>query len=294
MTSSNHQNDRAITFLDRARSNAQLSATDSLGFYIMTSVGIGAVNLCGILMLWVSYQNLANRPTPALVQLADGKTIKVATLDDNQRTPQVLKDFVSLTMTKMFTWRGILPPEKPEDLSNPQPDLGIEIQGKQGGKTLKVPTLAWRTSFALSADFQNAFLQVLGSMAEQVRALDTKAETGLEILNIGDPVATGAGTWRVPLVANLVVINRGINNLPTRISFNKDIYIRAVPVPHIVDDGNSGRKQVAELMAESRAAGMEIFAIRDYERQDLKPNNLDPTPIVPGQSPNSTTQSQPK
>jgi hypothetical protein len=293
MTNTNRK-DNAIAFLDRARSNAKLSSTDSLGFYIMTSVGIGIVNLLGILMLWVSYNGLANRPTPALVQLADGKTIKVATLDDNQRTPQVIKDFASLTMTKMFTWRGILPPEKPEDLSNPKPDLGIEIPDKQGGKTLKVPTLAWRTSFALSSDFQNSFLRVLGGMAEQVRALDTKSETGLEILNIGDPVSTGTGTWRVPIVANLVMIKRGINNLPTRIGFNKDIYIRTVPVPHLVDDGNSSKKQVAELIAESRAAGMEIFAIRDYERQDLKPNHLNPVPIAPVQSsPSTPTQQQP-
>jgi hypothetical protein len=261
----------ADNFISKARNNGKITSTDSLGFLVLIAVGLGGINILFnlILTFWVS--GLANKPTPALVQLADGKTIKIATLSDKERTPQVIKDFTSLTMTKLMTWRGTLPPITPEELTNPKLDPGVSIAGKDGSSGGKVPTLAYQSSYALSSDFQNPFLEQLAKLATQISG-STRTETALEILNMGTPVETAPGSWRVSMVANILILQQG-TSLPRRMSFNKDVYVHAVPVPRAIEGGNAKDKAISELIATSRSSGLEIFGIRDYERKDLKSVN---------------------
>jgi hypothetical protein len=269
-------NEEARAFINNARSKNQISGTDSLGLLMLISIGLSGASLLGTVLLFFSYLGVANKPMPALVQLATGKTIKVATMDEKERTPQVIKDFVSLTMVRMMSWSGALPPETPEDLQNPKPDPGVKIPVKDG-QQVKVPTIAWRSSFALSSDLQNPFLQELAKLATKMLGQNmSQAQTRLEILNVGEPIQIQKGAWRIPIIANITVLNR-TNPLPERVAFNKDVLVRTIPVPAILESGSPAEKTLSQLIAEGKANGIEIYAITEPKNDEILPN--DPTQI---------------
>jgi|GEM_PF-316203 len=273
-------NKDARAFINNARNKSQISKTDSLGFLLLLSVALSGISVIGVIALFFSYNGLANKPMPALVQLASGKTIKVATMNDNDRTPQVIKDFVSLTMTRMISWSGSLPPETPEDLTNPKPDPGVPVPSKDG-QNLKVPTVAWRNSFSLSNDFQNPFLQELAKMATKIMGQgQAQAATRLELLNIGDPIQIQAGAWRVPIIANITILRRG-QSLPERLTFNKDVMVHTIPVPPILENGTPGERSLSQLIAEGKSAGMEIYAITEPKGDEIVPVDPVQVPTAP-------------
>lgn len=260
-------NNKNTDFVGNAKNRNQSSSLDKLGFYVLISIGLSGATLLSAICLFFMYKGIADKPLPALVQLANGKTIKVATMGDKERTPQVIKDFASITMVKMMTWNGALPPETTEDLSNPKPDLGIEIP-VEGTTKMKVPTVAWRTSFSLSHDLQNPFLVELAKLATKVMTIGSG--TRLEILNMGEPIQIQAGSWRVPMIANLIVLEKN-SNLPKRVQFNKDLLVHAVPVPPIIESTKTGEKQLSELVAEGKSSGLEIYLIKSPESDEIKP-----------------------
>jgi hypothetical protein len=263
-------NREARDFINEARSKQQLSGTDSLGLLLLISIGISGVSLLSTIALYFAYSGLANKPMPALVQLANGKTIKVATMNDSDRTPSVIKDFVTLKMTQIMSWSGILPPETAADLNNPKPDIGVSIPAKSGN-TLRVPTGAWRASFSLSADFQNPFLQELAKLSTTIQG-GGNVQTRLEILNIADPILIQPGAWRVQMIANIVILRKG-SSLPERVAFNKDIMIHTVPVPAILENGSEAEKTLSQLVAEGKSSGLEIYAITNPKTQEIAPAN---------------------
>jgi hypothetical protein len=279
----NNQSER--DYINQARKKAQINNVDGLGFLTLLSVGLsGGSLLLGIALLF-SYNGLANRPMPALVQMANGKTIKVATLNDGERTPRVIKDFVGLSMTKIMTWRNYLPPKTAEEISAPVIDPGVAIPSSEKGgssSTAKIATSAWKASFALSSDLQNSFLNQLASLSTTVSA--GGGETALEILNLGEPIKVQAGSWKVPMVANLVILQKG-SSLPRRVSFNKDIYTQVVEVPKIIEGGQPGAQELSEITAEAKSSGLQIYAISDLERENIKPsdNGNFNTPTIPAQ-----------
>lgn len=256
-----------VDFVGNAKNRNQTSSLDKLGFYVLISIGLSGATLLSSICLFFMYKGVADKPLPALVQLASGKTIKIATMNDKERTPQVIKDFASLTMVKMMTWNRALPPETTEDLSNPKPDSGVSIP-VEGGTNMKVPTVAWRTSFSLSHDLQNPFLVELAKLATKIMSIGSA--TRLEILDIGEPIQIKAGAWRVPMIANLIVMEKS-TNLPKRIQFNKDISINAVPVPPVIESTKAGVKQLSELVAEGKSSGLEIYLISNPKSDEIKP-----------------------
>lgn len=266
-------NNRDTDFVGNAKQRNQSSSLDKLGFYVLISIGLSGATLLSAISLFFMYKGIADKPLPALVQLSGGKTIKVATMSDKERTPQVLKDFASLTMVKMMSWNGALPPETTEDLSNPKLDPGVEIP-VDGTTKMKVPTVAWRTSFSLSHDLQNPFLVELAKLS--TKALTVGSQTRLEILNIGEPIQIQPGAWRIPIIANLIIVERG-SNLPKRVEFNKDISVHTVPVPPVIDSPRAGAKQLSELVAEGKSAGLEIYLIASPEQNAIKPVEIPET-----------------
>ncbi|NJQ98416.1 MAG: hypothetical protein HC784_14105 [Hydrococcus sp. CSU_1_8] len=264
-------NKEATQFVRKARENANISNTDKLGALTLISVGIGAVSIIISLGNFLAINSLASKPIAPLVQLENGRTIKVAALKDNERTPQTIKNFASLALIKMMSWTGALPPTNAEDLNNPKPDPGVAIPIK-GGETIKVPTSAWRTSFALSEDFQNPFLQELGKLYKQVQANSQgRATTRLEILNIGEPIQIESGVWKVSIVAFLTILSPE-SNLPKRLEFNKDISVQAIPVPPILEVGKTEEINLSQLISEGKAPGLQIFKIGEMRQAETKPN----------------------
>jgi hypothetical protein len=255
--------------IDEIRRNSNITDTDKLGLLAVGSVGIGVVSILIGLGNFVAIQGLASKPISPLVQLENGKSIKVAALKDNERTPTVIKNFASLSLIKLMTWNGALPPKNAEDFSNPKPDPGVPIPSKNGAN-IKVPTSAWQASFTLSSDLQNPFLQNLGKLYTDIQSkAGGRATTRLEILNIGDPIQIEAGVWRVPIIANLRILSMG--NVLQTIEFNKDVSVQAIPVPPLLEAGKPEELTLSQLISEGKAGGMHIFNISESRRAEIKP-----------------------
>ena len=88
---------------------------------------------------------------------------------------------------------------------------------------------------------------------------------------IGEPVSIPGkpGYWTINLVSTLVAFEAG-EQLGEVIPNNKKIYIRAVIPP----DYKEFTTPVAQIIANVRASGLEIYHITDLTREELEQSTL--------------------
>jgi hypothetical protein len=137
-----------------------LNKRKQTGSSILTSFAIATFSLhLLVLFLFIlqglNIRQLSLRKPPNFVQMIDGEPL--AATDDLARDPEVIRQFLSTTMTSMFNWSGTLPAQSIEEAAKPKPDPGITIRTPQGGSQ-KVTTSSWVASFAISEDFRKGFL----------------------------------------------------------------------------------------------------------------------------------------
>lgn len=231
-----------------------------------------ATLLCqaGILLITlfelVLTHRLANRPTPNLVQLVDGRAIQVTPQEYLDRSPQTIRRFVNETMTLMFSWSGTLPPATVEEAKAPQPDPGVAVNS-QGAGSKKVATATWQASFALSEDFRKSFVTKMADLTPQDIFQGQGNQGLLVIRRVSEPQVVEEGGWKVALVSNLVLFSRQ-DQVGNAVPFNKEIFIRAVDPPALpLEEQSSGLEQI---VYRTRQAGLEIYAIRDLPREDIR------------------------
>jgi hypothetical protein len=234
-------------------------------FVLVTLLVQGGILLTTMFELILTHR-LASRPTPNLVQLIDGRAVKVAPQAYLAREPETIRRFVNETMTLMFSWSGTLPPATVEEAKSPQPDPGIEVQTKDK-KSAKVATATWEASFALSEEFRKPFVLKLAELTPNTIFQGQGSQGLLVIRRISDPQVVEPGTWKVALIANLILFNRQ-DQVGNAISFNKEIFVRSVEPPALpLEEQSSGLEQIVYRI---RQSGLEIYAIRDLPREDLK------------------------
>lgn len=247
-----------LKFLERKTS--RFSNNDLLGICALTGVGLSSLSLVAQVFLLVSYNSLAKRPVPTLVQLASGDSISVTQLGSKERTPEVLMTFASRALTLLMSWSGTLPGEgqSTKDIE----DSGVEIKAE--GRQEKVTTPTYQASFALSEDFRKEFLQELAKLTpEGVFSGTTKVI--FVPLEIQKPIQIEPGKWKISVVSNLLVFDQ--SDIAGRaIPFNKDVFVQAVEVPEY-QPHLSG---IALAVQQMRSSGVEIYAIRDLVQEDIK------------------------
>lgn len=216
--------------------------------------------------VWLS--RLSRKSPPTLVQMVDGKAVQVAPMESLDRTPETIKHFVGQTMALMFNWSGTLPPAPESGKKNvPQPDPGIPIKTKgidsRGGE--KVTTPSWEASFALAENFRPAFLQKLATLTPR-SIFSGGTQVMLLVNHLSEPQQLEPGKWKVKMVANLLTFDQG-DNAGKAISFNKDVYVSSIDTPPLpLPEGVSSLHRTAYQI---RQAGLEIYAIRDLQREEL-------------------------
>lgn len=213
----------------------------------------------GLLLLYGNYSRLAQKPPPSLVQLSSGEALTVAPLGSKERTPEVVKRFTVNTLTLLMNWSGKLPSE---ETTRPTLDPGVDLKTIDGKG--KVTTAAWQGSFALAEDFRKEFLQKLATLTPS-GVFTGNTQVVLVPLEVQNPVKIDEGQWKVTIVANLMVFSQS-NNLGDVIPFNKEIFVQAVEAPdYVLSEVNS----LANIVASVRASGLEIYAIRDLQTENL-------------------------
>ncbi|MDY7015501.1 MAG: hypothetical protein SVX43_18280 [Cyanobacteriota bacterium] len=246
---------KRLKFLDREK-RGFFSYKDSLGLLCVGTLALHLVNVVGLLLLYGAHSRLANQPPPALVQTESGEAFPVAAVGNLERTPETIETFVLESLMLLFTWSGTLPATEGAGVGGTSdlPDEGVEVDGGQ-----RVATTAAVASYALSSDFREEMLVRLAEMTP-AGVFSGGTQVFFEPLHLSEPVRLGEGEWKVVVVGNLIVV-QDRRNLEDRIAFNKEIFVRAV-VPPSVWEGSS---PLAREISSVRAAGLEIFEMRDFE-----------------------------
>jgi hypothetical protein len=229
---------------------------------ILPLFALGTLGIQGVLLLLTlgqsnSLAQMSEKQTPTLVQLEDGKAVRVGTMDYNDRTPQTIRRFVGDTMIMLMNWSGTLPPTSPEESRNPKPDPGVSLGTK------KVAQATWQAGFALSEDFRGEFLKLVADLMSQ-EVFKGNAQAVFVINYISNPTKVENGKWKMSMVANLIIFSKG-DNAGKAIAFNKEIFVRSVEAPRIP----AGASELEKAIYQVRQSGLEIYAIRDLVRENL-------------------------
>lgn len=233
---------------------------NSLAIFAIAAFGLHFFVLLFLVIQGVKIRQLSQRQPPNFLQLINGK--KVVTKDDLARDPVGIKRFVDNTMTLMFNWSELLPPQTIGDRALPLRDRGILISTPQGGNN-KVTTNSWVASFALSEDFRRGFLREIAAITPpEVFINDDQQGLSAELMikRIDLPEKIVSGKWRVGLVADLIQKKRG-DSAKIITPFNKDILVRATdyfsyPLPNKITD-------LQGAIYAMRSSKMEIYEIRN-------------------------------
>ncbi len=232
---------------------------------------VGIISLAGfsmaVLSLLFQFLNygaisVLNKKQLALVQMSSGDTIFAKAVDQNQRSDEVIKKFVSDTFIKMFNWDGLVQTfnNKAEPIT--KQDTGVEVGKFDAKSNTRVATKAYDAAFALSEnqDFRAAFLRKLASMTPSgIFAGDT--QVSLIPRFISSPRQIREGKWEVDFIGTLVTFSRS-NNSGQGITFNKTITLAAISNPQDIPSNTS---ELAQKIYAARRAGLEIIEIADLD-----------------------------
>ena len=224
---------------------------------------VSVVNSIGLFSVYVLYGSLSNnQKSPTLVQLTGGKTIIASSVDSNTRSPDAIKRFVALNISSLMSWSVQLSSDITQG-GIPILDSGIELLSLHGMKK-KVPTTAWQASFAFAEDFRKG---ILSSVAELIPpdVFTGNAKVVLVIKSISPPEEVEKGKWKVSLVSNLITFSAA-NQVGESVPFNKEIFIQTIDIPVPKSDASP----LDEAIYKVRASGLEIYAMRDLARENLK------------------------
>jgi len=245
---------------------AQKSNAGKDSFIVLILFGvlvISVINSIGLFSVYVLYNSLAsNTKSPTLVQLAGGKTVTAATVDSHIRSADVIKKFVAVNISSLMSWSVHLSSDITQG-GSPILDAGIEVVSLRGSKK-KVPTTAWQASFAFAEDFRKG---ILASVAELVPTdvFTGNAKVVLVIKSISPPEEIEKGKWKVSLVSNLITFST-VNQAGESVPFNKEIFIQTIDIPTLKPDASP----LDEAIYRVRSSGLEIYAMRDLARENLK------------------------
>ncbi|MEM8604254.1 MAG: hypothetical protein AAGF24_10515 [Cyanobacteria bacterium P01_H01_bin.121] len=246
-----------------------LQARQGMGVVVLLTGALTALVLLLQLVLLFQFNTVANQPLPTLVQLQDGTATTVEPMAANERSPQVVREFVLSALTLLMNWDTVMtPPPTPQQQAGleeivPVLDPGVTINLPEG-ENKQITTQAWQASFALSEDFRTAFLEQLARMTPAT-VFEGSTQVIFIPIQISEPQPVGEGEWQVNVVANLVRISQD-NPQGKAIPFNKEVFVRTTDLPKPPNDPELSA--IAKSIYQMRLAGLEIVALRDLDHAE--------------------------
>lgn len=248
-----------VAFFRNNSSNNQGSLISSLRegdyspYLIIFSTVASSVALLTSLSLSVSFAKIASKPPSTLVQTSNG-AISVQEQDYLYRSPKSIRNFTGQTLSMLLNWNG----KTLDKYGNLKADPGVDT-----GSNNKVPTLAYEAANAFSTDgrFRS---QTIGKISNwsSAKFFSGASTQRLEIKKIGIPrKLKKAGHWRVNVISTRY-IKQG--TLVEPITFNKTLFIRAVPIIENPSPKTATPEQTA--FYKIRTHGMEIYRMQSLER----------------------------
>ncbi len=261
------ETDEATDFNSFTPASSSLSKAKTPKDVLVVSIlfgilGLTALNSLGLIALIGAYASLASQKPPTLVQLVGGKAITAIAVENKARSPEIVKQFVTQQILALMTWTGELPSDGTQN-SKPVLDPGVEVTSGQGLKK-KITTIAWQASFGFSEDFRKGLLSSIAELTP-MEVFSGGSKVILVPQSITAPEEIEKGKWKVNLVANLVTFSPS-NQVGESVPFNKEIFVQAIDIPNLKSDASPLEQAIFKV----RASGLEIYAMRDLTRVDLK------------------------
>jgi hypothetical protein len=197
---------------------------------------------------------IAQSKVPTLVELSNGESVRVSSINHYERSPQTITYFVGQTMTGLLSWNAV-----PVSLNEYSPNTSDKIKldsGVQAGER-QVTTTTWSSGFALSEDFRVPFLKQIANLTPP-DVFNGTTQSILKVNLFSEPKKIGQGKWSIDMVAEIIIFHQN-NMLGSPVEFNKTIFVRAIDTP-ILPKISSQHQQTA---SRARQAGIEIYKIQD-------------------------------
>lgn len=249
------------------RNRKFLNSSDLLPIAVLIGIGLNSLVLLLLVGNSVALTVISHKPAPSLVQLVGGKSIATEPVNPNQRTPEVIRQFVKSSLGMMFTWNAkVQVPNATAAASSPDTviDSGVQLNSADGGSA-RVTTASWQSSFALSEDFRNQFLFQLAKMTPS-EIFSGNAQSVLSIESISDPKPITDGQWQVDVVSNLLIFD---SQYPQgrAIPLNKSIFVRTIePAQDPLPETST---PIQKAVYTERQSGLEITEMQDIDVQQL-------------------------
>lgn len=239
--------------------------TDFFALAVLGMLGLGTLTFCVSLFNTAALLAVSQKKPPTLVQLLDGKAVTVTAISSSQRTPETIKRFVNETFALMFNWTGKLPADNQKETQSPKPDPGIKVAAQNSGLSDKVTTSSWQASFALSSDFRSTFLQKIAQLTP-TEVFSGNSQVVLVLRNVAQPEQVSPGKWKVGVVADLIYFDHA-NSAGSALPLNKEVFVQSIdpPLTPLGDAASPLEKAIYSV----RQAGLEIYAIRELNRENL-------------------------
>lgn len=237
-----------------------LAVPTGVGLISVSGFAIALISLLLQILNYGATRSLVKNQMPTLVQLSSGETIHAESIDPLERSPEVIKKFVSDSFIRMFSWDGLIRSSNSKGEPITKPDPGVEVSRGNFNTSGKVTTQAYEAAFALSEkqNFRTAFLKKLGEMTKS-EVFNGGMQVSLIPRFIGKPRKIQDGQWAIDFIGTLVTFSK-TSNEGSGIPFNKTVTVSAVTTP---TNPPTSIAELAKKIYEVRASGLEITQIVD-------------------------------
>ena len=239
----------------------KVAKTELLPLFVLATLGLNILSVFWLAANTIAIYRESLKEIPTLVQLVDGRPVRVAAMGNRERSPETIVRFVKETLTLMFNWSGQLPPTNRQETQSIDKDLGKQI----GSNANQVTTASWQAGFAFSEDFRTSFLSKVATLTPR-EVFSGNAQAVLIIRHISEPELLEKGRWKVQLIGELAFFN-ATDDSGRAIPFNKEVFVQAVAVP--VSPLGESASVLEKTVYGIRQAGLEVYALRELSRKNL-------------------------
>lgn len=221
-----------------------------LPLFVFLNLGLTGITLFLLVFQGTILFSLSRKPTPALVQMVEGKSILAESVDWDYRTDSSIHSFIQEILPLLKWESNKLPKEFAEAGEN-------KLVRVPFLSNASVPRVNYAASFALSDGFAKAYLTSLPSLHKEHQRKGIK-EVVLQISHLAPPQVTKEDPreWTVDAIAKLKYFGDG-NELLDIESYNNRIHLKAVRQPKFVMEPTPAER----LVNGTRTAGLEITLI---------------------------------
>jgi hypothetical protein len=241
---------------------------DSSDILPMFAVGTLAIQVLGFALGVFNssrISNLAHKPAPSMVQMIDGKTSAMQSVDHLDRTPDVVLTFTKSALAQMFTWNAKRTENASDAALTATPAKVLVDPGVPVGDNGKVTSSSWAVSMAWKEDFRSKFLQAVAALTPP-DVFSGGAQSVLTFESVSQPKPIGDHAWQIDVVANLLVFTSSYPQ-GKAIPFNKSIFVDAIePTTDPLPDQST---PIQQAVYRNKQSGLEIREMRDLDVQQF-------------------------